>query len=601
MMRRATGNRARVSKIETFPAPSGGWMQSGNIVTASKQQAEVLDNFIPTAQGARLRGGAAAYADLGATVVRLFGYSSAGITDLFGSTSTGLYDVGRLNGGGSNAFADVDGLTSGDWSTTQISTSGGQFLVAVNGSDHAMYWDGADWNPIVAAAVNELDFDAESAAFTVGETLTGGTSGATAEILAITKSSATTGTLKLGAITGGPYQDDEAITDGATGAAVADGASAAASSIAITGVTTSDLSQVWLYKERLFFVERDTPSVWYLPVESIGGAASEINLGSVFKRGGSVVFGATWSLDSGSGLDDVCVFVSTEGEIAVYQGNDPASASTWALVGVYDIGEPVNKHGFFKAGGDLAVLTKDGIIPVSEALKKDRAALQAVALSYPIEDAWKDAIANETANLPITVSLWQSKTILLVGTPTKYNGKRVAFIANARTGAWGRVTGWDVRCSAVVADILYFGDGNGNVLVADSGGTDNGAQYTGLYVGKFSSSDATRSANQVSLTYRAPEELDFELDVMPDYQLVSLPTPGPTSVSATYTWGGGSTWGSGITWGAGGQSKTFTEWQTAYANGYALAPVVAITSAETTQVVFEILSTRVGFEMGYPR
>src|SRR6056297_428438 len=135
MIRRGGNSRAQVSRTETFPAPSGGWVQSGNITTASLQTAEVLDNFIPTAQGARMRGGSSEYADIGSAVVRMFGYSSGGNDNFFAGTETAIYDVDRIVGGGSNAFGDVEGLTSGDWSAAQISTAGEQFVVAVNGSD----------------------------------------------------------------------------------------------------------------------------------------------------------------------------------------------------------------------------------------------------------------------------------------------------------------------------------------------------------------------------------------------------------------------------------------------------------------------------------
>ena len=82
---------------------------------------------------------------------------------------------------------------------------------------------------------------------------------------------------------------------------------------AITGVTTSLLSQVWAFKERLWFVEKDTLSVWYLAVNAVAGAATELPLKGIFQLGGSLLFGANWSLDSGDGLDDVCIFVTTEG------------------------------------------------------------------------------------------------------------------------------------------------------------------------------------------------------------------------------------------------------------------------------------------------
>lgn len=598
MLKRASNARARVTRLETYPAPSGGWVQSGNIVTASANQAEVLDNFIPTAQGARFRGGAQEYADIGASVVRMFSYASSGATDLFACSANAIFDADRINIGGSNTFAEVEGLVSGDWAAAQISTAGGQFLMAVNGADHAHYWDGTDWNPISSVAVNGLGFDAQTAAFTVGETLTGGTSGATAEVLSITKTSATAGVLKLGTITG-TFQDNEAITDGVTGAATVNGTATADSAITITGVATSALSQPWLFKERFFFVEENTSSVWYLPVESIGGAASEINLGSVFRLGGSVLFGATWSLDSGSGLDDVCVFVSDQGELAVYEGSDPGSASTWSIVGVYEIGRPLNKHAFFSAGGDLAILTDDGIIPMSEALKKDRAALQSVALSYPIEDAWKAAIANTTSTYPISASLWQSQTMLLIGTPAKSGGVNVSFAANARTGAWGRITGWDVRCSTVAADQLYFGNDAGQVMAADVGGTDDETAYTGVYVGKFSDGQVLRSANDVGLTYRGAEEVDFTLEVMADYSVKDIPPPTAINTVDTSSWGTG-IWGT-FTWGSTDVKATFTAWQSAYANGYSLAPALAITSNQTSKPSFEILVSRVRSESGYAR
>lgn len=598
MLQRAQEIRTAVSRTSSWPAPSQGWVQSGNIVLAPKQQAEVLDNFIPTAQGIRLRGGASEYADIGASVVRLMTYSSGGAEDFWASTATGLYDATRVNGTGTTAtYADVEGLTSGDWSATQIGTSGGQFLVAVNGTDLAMYWDGADWNPINGATVNEIPFDAETGSFTVGETVTGGTSGASATILAIVKTGATAGFLRVGAVTSGPFQDNEALTDAAAGAATAAGANASSSTVTITGVATSSLSQVWLFKRRLFFVEKNTTSAWYLPVDSIGGAATEFDLGAVFRKGGSLLFGATWSLDAGDGLDDICLFVSDQGEVAVYEGTDPSSASTWALSGVYDIGVPLDKHAWFRTGGDLAIMTEGGIIPASEALRKDRAALQTVAVSYPIEDAWKSAIQQRTTSYPISATLWQSGALLLIGTPETYRGRNVSFIANAQTGAWARVTGWDVRCAGVFGDELYFGNSSGKVLKADSGGNDDGVGYTAVWVPKFEPSDFLRTVNAAGITYRATEELQGDLDAHADYTVRSIDEPATTTTTSTGTWGTG-VWGTFV-WGAEGQLETFTSWQAAYSNGYALAPSVAVTVNQSSAVRFQPVVLRLRTETGY--
>lgn len=597
MFNRPSRSRIPRTRNEQFLAPTAGWVQSGNIVRAGRDQAEVLDNIIPTSQGARLRGGSAFYANCGASIVRLLPYASGAARNLFAASASAIFDADAIAGGQANTFGAVEGLGSGDWSATQMSTAGGEFIVMVNGTDYALYYDGSNWNPIADVAISNVGFDAQTGVFAVGETLTGGTSGATATIYGVTKTSATAGVLKVGTITGGPYQDNEALTDGGTGAATADGASASASSITITGIATTSLAQVWSFKERLFFVEKASQSAWYLPVESIGGAASEINLGSVFTLGGNLLFGATWSLDSGSGIDDVCIFVSDQGEIAVYEGTDPASASTWSLVGVYKIGAPLNKHAFFQAGGDLALLTEDGIVPVSEALRKDRAALQASAITYPIEEAWKNAIAQRTVDYPISATLWQSQTLLLVGTPARATGKNVSFAANARTGAWCRVTGWDVRCSAVSNDVLYFADNAGVVYKADSGGTDNGIAYTGAYVPKFAPGGELRSAQATQITYRARERLTFDMYAHADYQVDDMPAPTTATAQTADVWGTG-VWGEFV-WGGAEPSFTYVEWQATYANGYSLSPGLVITSNQTGRIDFEILSMQLRYELGH--
>lgn len=582
---------------EEWPAPARGWVQSGNLAQAPKDAAEVLDNFFPQSQGVRMRRGCTAYADLGSSVKRLMTYSST-TNDLLAATDVSVFDADRVNGDSDNTWAEYEGLGAGDWSATQISTSAGEYLVAVNGTDHAFYYDGADFNPITTVAVNDLAFDAETAAFTVGQTVTGGTSGATAEILGITKTSATAGTLKVGTITG-TFQDNETITDGATGSATSDipSGTSAASSITITGVATAALSQVWLFKERLFFVEKDTQSVWYLPVESIGGAATEINLGSVFQRGGSVLFGATWSLDSGSGIDDVCIFVTTNGEVAVYQGTDPSSATTWSLSGVYDIGPPVNKHGFFKAGGDLALLTNDGIVSVSEAIRKDRAALQGVAITYPIEDAWQAAIAQSTSSYPVNATLWPTRTMLLVGVPTTDAGTNVAYVANSKTGAWCRYTGWDVRCSVVSSDLLYFGSNDGVVYLAESGGDDAGNSYTALCVPKFSMRGAeNKFLTRAHVLSRAPKKPKIKVRGLINYEVPQITPPSTTAVSTGSSWGTG-VWGTFV-WGGSAETYTWSQWKKINGRGFAVSLAVLVTSNNSAAADVELLAFKVRHEAG---
>ena len=639
--------RRRATREQMLPPPSRGWIQSGNLLQAPPDGAEVLDNFFPTAEGARLRGGTVKNADLGAPVRRLFTYSDSNGDTLFGSTDEGIYNVSRLAADNSNPnspiylvdeagnciideagnhivtgfvetyqeLAGYTGTDSGDWSTTILSTAGGIFMVGVNGVNPAWYYDGAEFNPIVAQAINDLAFDLVNVMPEVGETVTGASSGATAVIYGIEFTAIGVGVLRVGTITG-TFTDNETLTTPSGGnlrANIPSGTSAG-STVTITNVTTSSLIQVWNFKERLFFIEKDSLSAWYLPVESIGGAASELDLGSIFSRGGKLLFGATWSLDSGSGLDDVCIFVTSRGEIAVYEGTNPGDAAAWRLVGVYLIGTPLNKHAYFKAGGDLAILTKDGIVPVSEALKKDRAALQAVAITYPIEDAWKRAVANATVEFPITPTLWQAQTLLIMGVPDPDGQQDIAFVANSRTGAWCRFTGWDVRCSAVANDNLYIGSANGLVLQADVGGQDNvnrftpdcgqfepeayGVAYTAVWVPKFSNFGSTslKFPNHAGITYLASQKQTFSVKGLKDYQIPALQPPEPTSAPSGATWGNG-VWGTFV-WGSEVANTAYSQWRAIAAGGYTVSAALQITSNQGTIVPFEIVSMQMRYEEG---
>ena len=70
-------------------------------------------------------------------------------------------------------------------------------------------------------------------------------------------------------------------------------------------------------------------SLWYLPLNSISGAASEFPIGNFLQKGGKIVAIIPWTIDSGHGSDDLFCILSSEGEIAVYSGTDPASLTTW--------------------------------------------------------------------------------------------------------------------------------------------------------------------------------------------------------------------------------------------------------------------------------
>ena len=259
--------------------------------------------------------------------------------------------------------------------------------------------------------------------------------------------------------------DKPRLYDGTTWTAI-DGASTPA----ITGVTTTTLTAPTLFKNRVWFIQKDTLKAWYLPTASVGGAAAALDLSSVANLGGALVAMATWTIDAGYGVDDNLVFVTDRGEVIVYRGTDPSSASTWALIGVWIVGSPISKRCLLKYGGDLLILTLDGLVPMASALQSSRLDPN-VALSDKIQGAFAAAAKAYKDNFGWGMLYHPLNNALIVNVPVQNDGQ-VQFVMNNITKAWCRFTGWYANCWASLNDQPYFG-ANGYVAKAWTTGTGN--------------------------------------------------------------------------------------------------------------------------------
>ena len=311
-----------------------------------------------------------------------------------------------------------------------------------------------------------------------------------------------------------------------------------------------------------------------------------------------MLFGATWSLDSGEGIDDVCVFVTDQGEIAVYEGTDPSSATTFSLAGVYEVGAPLSKHAHFHAGGDVAIVTEDGIISLASAVQKDRAAISRDAITYPIEDAWREAVTLRTSAHRFNSTIWQSQQMLLVSVPNDIGGDFQAFVCNARTGRWCRYTNWDVQCSGVVDDYLYFGSAGGQIWQAESSGQDGEAPYTASWLPKFMPINGVSSLNMARVVYRGNLDLAPDLTGATDFN-----TSEPVSPTAPVD-GVGDLWGTGLwgtmLWGISTEKTVYSEWQAVYGVGDEISIWCKATSARTGTPNIDLIGIEYLYEDAAP-
>lgn len=621
---------ARQLRSETaiFTAPVAGWIANRALATPNTgaQGAEVLQNFFPTATGAILRRGRRKYAELPGPVRSLFKYVVGNNRHLFAATDDAIYDVTVVQGGEDIYIGDEnfllgeedddyligwesltddnlawDGTGGGDWHVVQFAALGGTYLVGVNGESTGFIYDGQAFYPNVPGGVWTISYTSETTPFEVGEVVTGGTSGATGTVVEVIESAIPgEGGLTISGPDAGDFVSGEALTGDQGGAATS-------SSDAVNlvpgvefpdGLTTADMAFVWVYKNTLWFVQKESLTAWYLDIGQIGGMAKRFDLAPDFGQGGSLLVGQSWSLTSGDqgGLSDQCVFVSTEGEVVVYQGSHPdvvTPAPDFFKVGTYRIGRPFGRRAFIRAGGDLLFATTIGFIALSTAIQVDTAALAPRAVSFAIEDEWMTASATRAGNW--VCCLWPEGQMVAVALPTG-DSEPAFWVTNARTGAWASFTNWDATCMVVYEGRLFFGSGE-YVMEGMVGGTDAGQPFTGVYVPLFTDSGkptALKYAKQARCELVSGTSIKEKLGCLFDFDVALPPPPDIEPVPVGNEWDN-AVWGESV-WSASRGSIITKRRHSVSGHGYRLAPVLQITSGSAIPLDVQIVAVDVLYE-----
>lgn len=389
--------------------------------------------------------------------------------------------------------------------------------------------------------------------------------------------------------------DNPQLYDGTTWAEI----TAVSTPIAITGVTPSTLSQGWAYRNRLFFVERGTMRVWYPSVNLLGGALSSLTMAGVFKKGGAVLFGSSWSLDAGDGVDDKCVIVSTEGEAAVFEGANPSDTNDWRLVGVYNISRPLGKNAWLQVGGDLIILTEEGIVPISMAIGKDPAALSLAAISRNIEPEWKRAV-QDRRTMPWEVLKWPEFNMGIVNVPIfSATDDPISFVVNLETGAWCRYTGWDTRCLGLYQESAFFGTNDGTIMQAEVGGNDDGSPYECVYVGlfdDFKETGITKIVHQGRGDFISSSAFNPLMSVSVDYGVQLLTSPNSVANYAEDVWDQG-LWDVAL-WDSTANPQASSQWFSIGRSGFAIAPQIQVVCSIDPYPRVELIATHLTFEKG---
>ena len=457
------------AKTASIPAPIGGWNARDSLANMQPTDAVEMVNFFPTPTDVTLRKGYTVKSSgITGQVQTIMTYPLYnGGYKLFGIANGTIY-----NGDTSTATSVFTGLSNSKFQFVNFSNASGNYIVACNGADATMIYDGTDWFSIAttstAATISTITHVGAVATLTTATnhnlvtgnkvTISGASPSDYNGSYVITVTSPTTFTYTM---------DTTPATD-----AVVVGTYTV---LGITGVNSSSFINVNLFKNRLWFTEKNSQKIWYLGVDALAGPASSIDFGGIARSGGYLQAMGTWTLDAGQGADDYAVFVTSMGEVLVYNGTDPTSDATWALKGVWQLGQTFSRRCFHKWSGDLLLLTQDGLVPLASALQSSRLDPR-VNLTDKIYYAVSQAASQYYDNFGWQIIYYASENMLILSIPTDDGMEQ--YVMHTITKAWARFTNIDAYCWVNSGDNdIHFG-GDGFIGNFYTGNSDNGNNIT---------------------------------------------------------------------------------------------------------------------------
>jgi hypothetical protein len=441
----------RKAVTTSLPAPIGGWNARDSLAEMNPLDAVQMVNFFPTPTDVTLRSGyTKSSTGISGDVLSLLNYSSPTGNTLFAATNSTIYNAST-----STATVSLTGNTSGRWVQTSITTAGGSFMPAVNGQDPMIVYDGTIWS--------------RSATTDTAQTISSITRGGTGNLTATMTTAVAHGLVTGNTITvagADPAQFNGIYRVTVTGSTTLTYTMATAPSgdattegtytvrYYITGEDSENFETVNLFKERLYFVIKDSLDFCYLPVDSINGAVSRFPLGGIFKNGGYLQAMGTWTIDAGYGVDDLAAFVTSNGEVAVYKGSDPSDPNDWSLVGIWQIGQTFNRKCMFKFGGDLLVLTEGGLVPLSAGLQSTRLDPR-VNITDKIFFAISQATSLYSNTYGWQINYFARQNMLILNIPATSGAEQ--YVMHNITKSWARFTNIPASCWELSGDEMYFG------------------------------------------------------------------------------------------------------------------------------------------------
>lgn len=259
----------------------------------------------------------------------------------------------------------------------------------------------------------------------------------------------------------GYYTYDE--TGGGTWTQVPSGAGAGQ----VSNVNPNALVFVLAFKANIWMIEKDTSRAWYLPAGALFGAAVKFEFGTQFAHGGKLAALYRWTLDGGAGADDMLVAVSTSGDVVVYQGTDPASDFN-RIGGWFVGGIPTGRRLAIEVGGELALLSYFGLIPISKLVAGKSILQPDIAATKNIRNTFNNLMTTRGSLLGWSCFHSPQDGSMIITYPALAGETHQQFAMSLTSGGWAQYSGLPIVSADAFQGALYFGTADGRLCIHEN-------------------------------------------------------------------------------------------------------------------------------------
>ena len=242
----------------------------------------------------------------------------------------------------------------------------------------------------------------------------------------------------------------------------------------ITGADPDLFNFVMIWKQRVWFVERNSGRAFFLSKsEEFLGAAILFNFGDQFRFGGPLVSIHNWTLDGGAGVDDYLVAISGAGDVIIYRGTDPTSSADFFLVGSWYVGRlPAGNRVASGFAGELYILSVQGLLSLSQLLNGSSTDKPETYVTKKIAPYIRSVMNDTITEFGWHIHVHPKQSLLFINSPPRLGKGQFAFTLYFGTLGWGSTRGLAKAHTANWQGEVYWSDIGRNKLFISQGHVD---------------------------------------------------------------------------------------------------------------------------------